>query len=74
MENEVCIHCKRPFKGHYTITKFDANNVEAGKVKVCSLICLLNWAHKYTMARGVRGIMTFKNAIDQIASSIRGTR
>ena len=73
-----CAHCRNPLGACFEITKFDSARVNRGAVKVCSLLCMVNWACTYGTQRTknvVRGVQTgVQDAIRIIAETLRGTR
>ncbi len=64
-----CVQCHRAFaRGHFRVTKIKADGAEEGTIRVCSLICLIQWSYAYGARMGVRGVRGLQNVITQLAA------
>lgn len=69
-----CEHCKRLLRAHFLITRYDVRGAAKGAVRVCSLVCLVQWAANYGTAQGMRGVHMIKDVFAQLTAAFRGGR
>jgi hypothetical protein len=76
---DACVHCKKPLRGCFEVTRWDVQGEHRGAVRVCSLICLVQWSYAYTIQRGVEGVVAVqekvastKDFFDRLGAFLRG--
>lgn len=63
----ICAHCRKPLAGYYEIKHVHPDGRESPKlVRACSIICIIQWAYHYSIARGLQGVLTVKSIVDKI--------
>ncbi len=60
----TCAHCKTPLKGFYEITRHE-NNEKIGWVRLCSIMCIINWAPKHGLRRVQSVLSNISGAFDR---------
>ena len=71
----VCQQCRKNLRSYFQISKIDANGQRAPKnVRVCSLVCLVQWAYNYGVQQGLHGIGMARNLLESITNTVRGGR
>jgi hypothetical protein len=74
IEPLTCVHCKKNMAGYFEVTRVENSGARRGTVRVCSLVCLLNWAYALTLKRGVQGAQLIRNAFISISEALKGPR
>jgi hypothetical protein len=58
----ACINCRKPFSaGHYRVVKVNQAGADTGTVRVCSVVCLIQWAYAYGTQMGARIVSNVRN-------------
>lgn len=72
----VCAHCHRAFppQGFYTVSRHGGDGNVTGHVRICSLMCLLNWTYGYAAHEGASLAKSVKDTFARIVETIRGGR
>ena len=70
----VCVQCKRYLGDCFEVTRYSATRENKGSVRVCSLLCLINWAYFYGTQRVAAGIQGAKEVFDRIGTALRGPK
>lgn len=77
MTNEApttCAHCGRTLSGYIEVTRFTPTGQSRESVRVCALVCLLQWSYRQVIERSARGVVQAKSLLQQLAEMIRGPR
>jgi hypothetical protein len=68
----ICLYCKRELRGFYEIKHVKPDGSTSPKlVRVCSVVCLIQWAYRYGVSLGVRGLAGLHALITKIGN-LRG--
>ena len=70
----ICAHCKTGLSSHYRITHVDGLGATTLDVGVCSIVCLLSWAHAHTVERSTQAAIAAKGVVDRIVSLVKGRK
>ena len=70
----VCSTCKRILGDYFEVTRHTVDGTATGSVRVCSLLCLINWAYAYGAHRATGAIKGVRDAVARLGASIRGPR
>lgn len=67
-----CAHCRKDLSSYFEITRYTAGGTARGSVKVCGLICCIQWAYNQSVMRGAAAVISTKNALTNIIEAFRG--
>lgn len=66
---QACVYCKKSLDAYFEIRHFSrAGEPGPREVRVCSLLCLIQWASNYGVRRGLQGVSMIK----QLLSNLKG--
>lgn len=65
-----CAHCERLLRAHFLVIRYNPSGAAVGQVRVCSLVCLAQWAARFAVEQGHRGVDLLKGAARQLAEAI----
>ena len=68
----VCIHCKKYLSNYFEVTRYNNLKENKGSVKVCSILCLINWSYSYGTQQTVKMAQGIKNLLAQLGQAIKG--
>jgi len=70
---DKCAHCKNDLTSYFEVSRVNANGKSAPKtVKACSVLCLIQWAYKFGVTHGIKGLMQAKNLVAIVTNLARG--
>ena len=68
----VCVQCRRSTHGYFEIVRIDATGANRGSVKVCSVVCLIQWGCNFAAQSGAQMVQGAKNLLDRLVVALRG--
>ncbi len=68
----LCRQCQRALRGYYEIKHIKPDGSTSPKqVRVCSVLCLIQWAYSYGVQLGARGLGMVRTAVEHMKGSSR---
>jgi hypothetical protein len=55
-EPRICLHCKAPLTGFFEVVQHKADGATSKPVRVCSILCLLQYAYNFMLRQGAVGV------------------
>ena len=68
----TCAHCHRELASYCEITQYTKGGTPRGSVRVCGLLCLVQWGYQATVDKGVQLTGAAKNAFERLIEALRG--